>query len=59
VPDLEHPWVNTPPGLFKEYLQYLSDHQYKVISLRELKNYINANEAIRTLIPDLTNKPKY
>ena len=24
VPDIEHPWVNTPPELFREYLQYLA-----------------------------------
>jgi peptidoglycan/xylan/chitin deacetylase (PgdA/CDA1 family) len=59
VPDLEHPWVTTPPELFKEYLQYLSDQHFKVISLRELNHYINAKEAIRTLVPDITNKSKY
>ena len=59
VPDLEHPWVNTPPELFKEYLQYLSDQHFNVIPMRELNNYINASEAIQTLVPDLTNKPNY
>ena len=59
VPDIEHPWVNTPPELFKEYLQYLSDQHFKVISLRELNNYINAREAIQTLVPDLSDKSKY
>jgi peptidoglycan-N-acetylglucosamine deacetylase len=41
VPDIEHPWVNTPPALFKEYLKYLSDNHYKVISLKGLKDYIS------------------
>jgi peptidoglycan/xylan/chitin deacetylase (PgdA/CDA1 family) len=59
VPDLEHAWVTTPPELFKEYLQYLSDQHFTVLSLRELNNYINAREAIQTLVPDLTKKPKY
>jgi peptidoglycan/xylan/chitin deacetylase (PgdA/CDA1 family) len=59
VPDLEHPWVNTPPELFKEYLQYLSDKHFNVISLRELSNYVNAKEAFRTLVPDLSRRPKY
>ncbi len=59
VPDLEHPWVNTPPELFKEYLQYLSDQHFTVISLRELNNYINAREAIQTIVPDLSGKSKY
>lgn len=47
VPDLEHPWVNTTPELFKEYLQYLSDHHFKVISIRDLNKYINVNEAMK------------
>ena len=45
VPDLEHPWVNTPPELFKEYLQYLSDQHFTVISLKELNSYINARRS--------------
>jgi peptidoglycan/xylan/chitin deacetylase (PgdA/CDA1 family) len=58
VPDVEHPWVNTPPELFKEYLQYLTEHHFKVISLRDLNNYINVDEAIRTIVPDLNKALK-
>lgn len=53
VPDIEHPWVNTPPALFKEYLQYLSEHNFKVIAIRDLNNYINVNEALEAIVPDL------
>jgi len=56
VPDIEHPWVNTPPELFREYLQYLSDHNFKVISLKDLEIYINVDEAKRTIVPDLKKK---
>ena len=56
VPDVEHPWVNTPPELFKEYLQYLSEYHFKVISLKDLNKYIDVDEAIKTVVPDL-NKP--
>jgi peptidoglycan-N-acetylglucosamine deacetylase len=59
VPDLEHPWVTTPPDLFKEYLQYLSDQHFKVISLRDLKQYIDAKVALKTLVPVPENNPKY
>jgi len=55
VPDVEHPWVNTPPELFKEYLQYLSDHHFNVISLRALNKYINVNEAMKSLVPTMKN----
>lgn len=53
VPDVEHPWVDTPPALFKAYLQYLSAHHFKVISIRDLNTYINVDEALETIIPDL------
>lgn len=58
VPDIEHPWVNTPPKLFKEYLQYLSEHKFKVISLRDLNNYINPDVAKETILPNLDKKLK-
>lgn len=58
VPDVEHPWVNTPPELFKEYLYYLSEHHFKVISLRDLNNYINVDEALKTNVPDLNKALK-
>jgi len=56
VPDVEHPWVNTPPELFKEYLQYLADNNFKVISLRELEKYIDANQAMKLIEPDFNKK---
>ena len=58
VPDVEHPWVNTPPELFKEHLQYLADHHFKVISLSDLNNYINVDEAIKNIVPDLNKELK-
>ncbi len=56
VPDIEHPWVNTPPELFGEYLRYLSDNHFKVISLRDLACYINVDKAMNTIVPDLNKK---
>lgn len=58
VPDIEHPWVNTPPELFREYLQYLSVNGYKVLSLRDLKKYINVYKALKEITPDFTKKLK-
>lgn len=40
VPDAAHPWVTTPPALLEEYLQYLHDHHYRVVALRELRRYL-------------------
>lgn len=58
VPDIEHPWVNTPPELFKEYLKYLSEHHYKVISIRDLSKYINVEKAMESIVPDLNKELK-
>ncbi|MES2238961.1 MAG: polysaccharide deacetylase family protein [Bacteroidota bacterium] len=56
VPDIEHPWVNTPPELFQEYLEYLKKNHFKVIGLRDLGKYINFQEAAKTIAVD-TKKP--
>lgn len=41
VPALEHPWVNTDPQEFKEYMNYLKDQKCKVIAMRDLANYVD------------------
>jgi len=58
VPDLEHPWVTTSPGLFKEYMQYLFDNDYTVIALRDLSKYIRVEHLLKTITPDLSKKLK-
>lgn len=55
VPDDAHPWVNTPPELFEEYLEYLHDHQYTVIALRDLAKFIRVKEALQTIKPDFAS----
>ncbi|MEQ9099812.1 MAG: polysaccharide deacetylase family protein [Imperialibacter sp.] len=52
VPDVEHPWVTTPPELFEEYLKYLSENGYKVLSMKGLERYIDVEKAKKTLTPD-------
>ena len=58
VPDIEHPWVSTPPALFKEYLQYLSENHFKVIAMRDLNKYINVKRARKIIVPDLNKELK-
>ena len=41
VPDLVHPWVHSPVERFREYMQYLADHDFTVIALRDLKKYVD------------------
>ena len=35
VPDAEHRWVSTRAELFERFMQYLKDHDFKVIALRD------------------------
>ncbi len=35
VPDIAHPWVSTRPEGFKEYLQYLYEHHFRVVPMRD------------------------
>jgi len=58
VPDVEHPWVTTPPELFKEYLKYLSENHFKVIALKDLEKYVNVKKAMKSIAPDLNKKLK-
>ncbi|MBS1809016.1 MAG: polysaccharide deacetylase family protein [Acidobacteria bacterium] len=39
VPDVKHPWVNTPPEAFRVYMQYLKDNGYQTFAMRDLLAY--------------------
>jgi peptidoglycan-N-acetylglucosamine deacetylase len=41
APDIEHPWVHSPPERFAEYMKYLHDEGFKVIALRDLAKYVD------------------
>ncbi|MEQ9441332.1 MAG: polysaccharide deacetylase family protein [Cyclobacteriaceae bacterium] len=52
VPDYAHDWVTTPPELFEEYMQYLHEHDYQVVALRDLNKYIDVDQALEKIAPD-------
>ena len=56
VPDLEHPTVGVEPKRFEELMSYLKEHQYKVISMRDLAKYVDAKKAAKFL-PFPSNLP--
>lgn len=58
VPDTEHPWVNTPPELFREYVEYLDANHFKVIGLADLVKYIDAVKAGKDIKPDFSARLK-
>jgi peptidoglycan/xylan/chitin deacetylase (PgdA/CDA1 family) len=41
APDVEHPWVHTPPERFEEYMKYLHDQRFTVVALRDLAKYVD------------------
>ena len=43
VPDTAHSWVNTTQAQFETYMNYLAEHNYKVIALRDLAKYVDPN----------------
>ena len=47
VPDGEHPFCTVEPETFKEMMQYLKDHDYKVIALRDLATYVDPEKAAK------------
>jgi len=45
VPDREHPWVNTPPERFVEYLTWLKENGYRCIAVRDLARFVDPADA--------------
>ena len=41
APDVEHPWVHTPPERFEEYMKYLHEGGFKAIAMRDLAKYVD------------------
>jgi hypothetical protein len=41
APDVEHPWVHTPPERFEEYMKYLHENGFKAIAMRDLSRYVD------------------
>jgi peptidoglycan/xylan/chitin deacetylase (PgdA/CDA1 family) len=41
VPDVVHPWVNTPPEMFRQYMFYLKQNGYRAIAMRDLLPYFD------------------
>ncbi|MBN3582967.1 polysaccharide deacetylase family protein [Algoriphagus aestuarii] len=56
VPDIEHPWVNTPPDMFEGYLDFLKENDFRVISFRDLEEYVDFEKARKEIVPDLSKK---
>jgi peptidoglycan/xylan/chitin deacetylase (PgdA/CDA1 family) len=40
IPDVAHPWVHTPPGNFKQYMDYLKKEGFRTLALRDVAAYL-------------------
>ena len=49
VPDIAHPWVDTPQALFEEYMLYLYENDFTVLSMRDMAQFVDAKEALKKL----------
>src|SRR5262245_52636974 len=45
VPDTAHDWVTSSKEQFEGYLKYLADNRFRVIALRDLAKYVDADVA--------------
>ena len=46
VPDIAHPWVHTDRDKFVAFMRYLAINKYKVIALRDLAKYVDADQHV-------------
>jgi len=44
VPDIAHPWVDTDPEMFVQFMEILEEAGVKVIALRDLDTYLDIRE---------------
>ncbi len=44
VPDTAHPWVHTPPEMFRRYMRHLKDNGYRTLALRDLAEYAEGGD---------------
>ena len=45
VPDREHPWVNSRPDRFEQFMNYLQTNGFRVIAMRDLARYVDPEAA--------------
>ena len=50
VPDLEHSFAGTEQKQFTEYMKYLKDNKFIVLSMRDMARYINFEMANKQLV---------
>ena len=41
VPDVAHPWVHTPPEMFRRYMELLKSEGYETLAVRDLERFVD------------------
>ena len=41
VPDVAHPWVHTPPEMFRQYMELLKSEGYETLAVRDLERFMD------------------
>ena len=41
VPDVAHPWVHTPPEMFRQYMELLKSEGYETLAVRDLERFVD------------------
>ena len=49
VPDVEHPAVGVEPELFADLMQFLKEHRFTCVAMRDLAEYVDTAEAAQLL----------
>jgi len=53
VPDTAHPWVHTPPEMFRRYMRHLKDNGYRTAALCDVAGYIDErNPAVDPMLSE-------
>lgn len=55
VPDPAHPWVDTPPERFREYMLWLKDEGFRTLAMRDLAEFVDPYSEV----PDPTLEQRY
>lgn len=58
VPDTAHPWVHTPPEMFRRYMEHLKKEGYTVLALRDIQRFLPAEPPADPLLTSRWRVPK-
>ncbi len=58
VPDVAHPWVHTPPDMFRRYMQHLKENGYRTMALGDLDEFVDDQPVADPRLSERYRPPK-